>query len=181
MKTLVAYFSNSGNNKFLAEKITASLNCDSERIMPRLNAFPFIMLFSLLKMSLGIKTLVHPPQNYDRVILCGPILMGKLISPLRDFINKYNRNIHTLFFATSCGSSDAKKDGKFGYAHVFLQVKQLLGDRCVHCEAFPVDLALPDDQKDVGEAIMKTRLSDSNFTEELQKRLDGFTKKVLQS
>ena len=181
MKTLVVYFSNSGNNKFLAEKIAAFLKCDSEPIKPWLNIFPFIMLFSILKMSLGIKTLKHPLQEYDRIVLCGPILMGKLISPLHAFINKYNRNIQTLFFATCCGSSDAKKDGKFGYAQVFLHVKRLLGDRCVHCEAFPIDLVLPDDQKDLGEAIMKTRLSDNNFTDDLQKRIEDFTKKVLQS
>ncbi|HEX7510626.1 MAG TPA: hypothetical protein VF335_04955, partial [Chitinivibrionales bacterium] len=66
-------------------------------------------------------------------------------------------------------------------AQVFLHVKRLLGDRCVHCEAFPIDLVLPDDQKDLGEAIMKTRLSDNNFTDDLQKRIEGFAKKVLQS
>jgi len=44
-------------------------------------------------------------------------------------------------------------------------------------KAFPIDLVLPDDQKDLGEAIMKTRLSNNNFTDDLQKRIERFCEK----
>jgi hypothetical protein len=73
---------------------------------------------------------------------------------------------------------DTEKDGKFGYARVFQQVKDLIGDRCIRCEAFPIKLVVPDDKKDDNEAIMKIRLSDANFKGEIQKRLDDFIQKA---
>ena len=178
MKTLVVYYSNTSSNKYLAEKIAHVLECDSEAIKPRFDFFPALMLFSLVRTSMGIKTLDHKLNDYDRIILCGPVWMGQLVSPLRDFINKYRRNIKNLYFVTCCGSSDAAKDEKFGHALVFRRVKLMLGDKCVHCEAFPIGLVLPQDKQKDGNAIMKTRLSDHNFTGEIQRRFEHFIQKT---
>jgi flavodoxin len=180
MKTLVAYYSNTGSNKYLAEKIAHSLKCDSEAINPRLNFFPVLMLFSLAKTSLGVKSLGCKVNEYDRIILCGPIWMGQLVSPLRDFINKYRKNIKELHFVTCCASTYAAKDMKFGHALVFNKVKTMLGNRCVRCDAFPIGLVLADDKQKDNNAILKTRLSDHNFTGEIQRRFDEFVQKAVQ-
>ena len=66
--------------------------------------------------------------DYDRVILCGPIWMGRLIPPLRTFLLKYKHIIRQLYFVTCCGSSDAKKDEKFGHALVFREVENIMED-----------------------------------------------------
>ena len=92
MKTIVVYYSNKGSNKYLAGKISKKLSCPIEEIKPRLNVF----LLFLMKIHLGIKPLKHKIKEYDRVILCGPIWMGKLIPPLRSFIKKYNNKICKL-------------------------------------------------------------------------------------
>jgi flavodoxin len=173
MKILIAYYSNTGSNKYLADKIAQALSCDIEAIKPRLNLFPLLMFFSVIKAGLGIKSLKHKVKEYDRIILCGPIWMGKFISPLRDFINKHGPNVKKLYFVTCCGSTDAAKRERFGHALVFDEVHKILGDKCIHCEAFPIGLVLPADNKD-NNAIMKTRLSDQNFTGEIQKRFDNF-------
>ena len=131
------------------------------------------MLSSIIKTGIGIKTLTHKLDEYDRIILCSPIWMGRIISPLLDFINKYRASIKRLYFATCCGSSDAAKNDRFGHAIVFNKVKKMLGDKCIHCEAFPIGLVLPEDKKDTN-AVMKTRLSDNNFAGEIQKRFDNF-------
>jgi len=178
MKTLVAYYSNSGNNKYLAEKIAGKLSCDIEAIKPRLNVFPFLILFSLTKASLGIKSLKCKVNEYDRVIICSPIWMGMIISPLADFIRKYRKDIDHLYFATCCGSSDAVKRQKFGHDLVFDKIKSILGDKCIHCEAFPVGLVLPEDKRADGSAMMKARLSEENFKGDIQKRFEDFMKKV---
>jgi len=178
MKTLVVYYSNTGSNKYLAEKIAHNLQCDIEAIEPRLNFFPLLMFFSITKTGFGIKTFSHKVNEYDRIILCGPIWMGQLISPLRDFINKNRTNINKLYFASCCGSSDSAKHGKFGYAKIFDKVKNILGDKCVHCEAFPISLALDEAKKEDGNAVMKTRLSDNNFAGEIQKRFEKFVQIV---
>ena len=90
-KTIVYYYSRKGSNMFLAERIAKDLNCDIEKIKPRLNIF-FFMLFSL---NFGIKKLRHQPENYERILLCGPIWMGKFIPPLKSFVKKY-KNISRL-------------------------------------------------------------------------------------
>jgi menaquinone-dependent protoporphyrinogen IX oxidase len=178
MKTLVLYYSRTGSNKYLAEKIAHTLQGDIEAITPRLNLFPVLLLLSSIKISMGVKALKHRVHDYDAIIVCGPVWMGQLISPLRDVIKKHCTRIKHLYFATCCGSSDSKKDDKFGYSNVFLQVKRLAGDTCVHCEAFPIDLVLPEDKKKDDDAVMNTRLSDHNFTGHIQRRLENFIQKV---
>jgi flavodoxin len=173
-KFIVIYYSRTGNNKYLAEKITQTLQCEIEVIMPRLNVF----LLMLMKISLGNKKLKHNLKEYENIILCGPIWMGKLISPLQSFIKKYSKKINRLYFVTCCGSGDAVKDEKFGHNLVFKIIQNLLGEKCIHCEAFPIVLALPEKDREKGELVMKTRFSDSNFIDELQHRFDGLIQRI---
>jgi flavodoxin len=170
MKTIVVFYSNKGSNKYLAEKISKSLSCDIEEIKPRLNVF---FLF-LMNIHLGIKSLKYSINDYERVILCGPIWMGKFIPPLRSFVNKYFRQIKKLVFVTCCGSTFKNKDEKFGHNLVFNAVKSIAGDKCIHCEAFPIGIVLPDDHKDDTDAFMKTHLNDDNFKGEMLERYEKF-------
>lgn len=178
MKVLVVYYSNSGNNKYLAEKIAKKTNGDIQSIEPRLNAVPFVMLFSVSKISMGIKPIRYKVKEYDRVVVCGPIYMGLLISPLRAFISKYKRDIKKLFFVTCCGSDDTQKDTRFGYSRVFQKVKNIIKNSYGGSEAFPISLALPEEKRKDQDAIMKTRLSDSNFNDELQTKLENVIQKI---
>lgn len=174
MKTIVVYYSRKGSNSYLARKIAVTLSCDIERIRPRLNAF---MLF-LMDIHLGIWPLKHKIREYDRVILCGPIWVGRFIAPLRRFAKKYKNQIKQLVFVTCCGSTFDKKDDKFGHGLVFNKVKDVLNEKLLHCEAFPVDLVLPEDKKNDDAAFMETHLNDSNFKGEIQERFDRFIKMV---
>lgn len=178
MNPLVVYYSNSGNNRFLAEKIAQALSCDIEQIRPRIGGFPVLALFSVLKTSPGIKPIDHRVSDHDPIIVCGPIWMGQIIAPLRGFIKKYLQEMKHLYFVTCCGSDDAKKDDKFGYGGVFAKVKALAGDNCIGCEAFPIGWSLPEEKRSDDEAMMKARLSEDNFSGELQVRLDAFVEKV---
>jgi menaquinone-dependent protoporphyrinogen IX oxidase len=170
MKTIVVYYSRKGSNKYLAEKISAHLNCDIEAIRPILNVF-FLMLFG---MSLGIKKIKVRVEDYDRVILVGPIWMGKFIAPLKSFVKKYSKKIKNLVFVTCCGSTYEKKDEKYGHGIVFREIVQLLKDKKVDCHAFPIVLVFPEDKKDDGQEFMKTHLNDGNFSGEIKTRFDEF-------
>ena len=125
-----------------------------------------------MNINLGIKPLKHNIQEYDKVVLCGPIWMGKLIPPLRSFINKYYHEINALIFVTCCGSIDAKKDEKFGHGLVFKEVEKILNNKCILCQAFPVGLVLPDAKKEDADAFMKTHLNDENIKGEIQERFE---------
>ena len=118
------------------------------------------------------------PQNYERIILCGPIWMGKLIVPLKNFVQKYFNNIRSLTFVTCCGSNFEKKDEKFGHNFVFKQIKNLLKEKCHHCEAFPITLVFPEDLKDEGTGFMKIHLNEENFKGEILDRYGKFIKRL---
>ncbi|MFZ4457159.1 MAG: flavodoxin family protein [Bacteroidales bacterium] len=173
-KIIVVYYSNKGSNKYLAEKIAKSLSCEIEEIKPRLNNF---ILF-LMTINFGIKPLKHNIKEYDKVILCGPIWMGKFIPPLRSFVKKYFLKINKLIYVTCCGSTELKKDEKFGYGLVFKEVENIVKDKCILCQAFPIGLVLPDDKKDDTNTFMETHLNDDNFKGEIQKQFNSFIKKV---
>ena len=172
--TIVVYYSNKGSNVYLAEKISRRLSCDIEEIRPRLNVF----LLFLMNIHFGIKPLKNNLNEYKKVILCGPIWMGRFIPPLRSFVKKYHQSINKLIFVTCCGSPDDKKNEKFGHGLVFKEVESILKDKCVLCRAFPIALVLPDDKKDDADAFMKTRLTDENFKGKIQERFDNLIQQV---
>jgi flavodoxin len=174
MKTITVYYSSKGSNKYLAGEISKKLSCDIEEIKPRLNIF----LLFLMNIHLGIKPLKHNIKEYNTIILCGPVWMGKLIPPLRSFIMKYNNEFKKLIFVTCCGSTYLKRDEKFGHGLVFKEVENILKEKCILCQAFPVGLVLPDDQKEDPDAFMKTHLNDTNFKGEILTEFDNFIKKV---
>ncbi len=168
MKSLVLYYSQKGSNRYLAEKIAKELNCEIEAIRPRLNA-QFLMMAGL---NFGIHRLQREVANYDRIILCGPIWMGKLIAPLRSFTKQHLLNIRQLVFVTCCGSSFEKKDEKFGHGLVFKQVRELLKEKCIHCQAFPIGLVLPPEKREDSDLMMKTHLNDGNFKGEIAEKFE---------
>lgn len=169
-KTIVYYYSVKGNNRFLATKISQALNCDIEEIRLRLNVFPLM----LMGITAGIRKLNNTPENYDRVILCGPVFVGKFITPLRLFVVKYTKKIRKLVFITCCGSGFDQKDKKFGHGLVFNKIKEVMGEKRVHCEAFPITLVVPEDKREDPDSVMKTRLSEANFKGEIAERFDRF-------
>lgn len=174
MKTIVYVYSHKNSNRYLANKIATDLKCEIEEIKPRLNAH----LLMLMGINFGNTKLKTKVEDYDRIILCGPIWIGRLIVPLKNFVNKHINKINKLIFVTCCGSTYAKKDEKFGHNLVFNQMKKLLGEKCQHCEAFPISLVLPDEQKEDSDAFMKTHLNDENFRGEIVEIYDNFIRKM---
>lgn len=174
MKTLVIYYSHKGSNKFLAEKISSELNCDLEALKPRINSH----LLFIMNIGFGNKKLNVKLENYDRIILCGPIWVGKFIKPLKSFVNKNIDKINNLIFVTCCGSNYEKKDEKFGHGLVFKQVKNILGEKCRSCHAFPITLLLPEEQKDDPDAFMKIHLNQSNFEGKIKERFNQFIEQI---
>ncbi len=174
MKTIVYYYSHKGSNKYLANKIAKDLDCDIEEIIPRLNSH----LLMLMKLNFGNRKLKSQIENYDRIILCGPIWMGQLIVPLHNFVAKNISRIKQLIFVTCCGSNFDNKDEKFGHNNVFKELRKLAEDKCLHCEAFPITLVLPDELKDNTDAFMKTHLNDANFKGKIHKIYDALISKL---
>lgn len=177
-KSIVVYYSKTGSNKYLANRISDNLNCEIEEIKPKVKSFFLLMIFSLLKISPGIHDLKRDLNDYNRVILCGPIWMGNFISPLNGFIKKYLDKISNIYFVTCCGSSYLEKDSKFGHNKVFDKLKEVLVDKNLHCEAFPITLVVPKEKAEDSNEVMNTRLSDENFKGEILVRFNDFIDKL---
>jgi len=158
-KTLLVYYSNTGNNKFLAHKIAQHLNCETEEIKPALNK----QLLLLAGLGFGLKKTLKNPANYDRVILCGPVWMGSFIYPLRKFIEKYRNEVKEWLFITCCGSSYNLKDDKYGHEMVFKKIRERFPSLNIKCKALPITLTMSEELQEDTEAMMKTRLNNDNF------------------
>jgi hypothetical protein len=177
-KTLILYYSRTGNNLFLTEKLGQELEADVEAIRPWGNIFGLLLVFSMIRLSFGIRAVRHDVSRYDRVILCGPIWTGRLISPIRDVIRRYRKRVREFAFVTACGSNDDIKDEKFGYGRVFGEAKKLARGKLIHCEAFPVPMALPKGKEVDDAEVLNIRLNDINFGYQLEPRFQAFVEKV---
>lgn len=175
--TLVLYYSNTGNNKFLAHKMADQLNADIEEIIPRINIFPFTMFSSLFGIASSIKPLKYSISNYSSIICVGPIWAGALLSPLRSVLKMCQKTDTQVFFATCCGTGEDDCDGKFGYQKVFEKAEALLG-RPIAKEAFSIKLVVPEDKLQDGDYLMKVRLNDDNFEGKIAEKLKAFVKKI---
>jgi menaquinone-dependent protoporphyrinogen IX oxidase len=173
----VLYYSNTGNNRFIAQKIATSLSGDLIPIVPKTKSIPILIFQSWLRMG-RIHEIKEDLSVYQKIILCGPIWTGLLISPLRSFLKKYKEDINQLVFVTSCGSKDEEKDNRFGYASIFKEVEKIMGDQNVYCEAFPIALIIPKDKLDDADFVMNARLTDESFTGAIQERFHEFIRKV---
>ena len=178
MKILIVYYSRSGNNRFLAEKLAKDISADIMEIHPRANAFALLAIASLTHLSLGNRTIKTNIDDYDTLIICGPIWMGQLISPLRDFIRKFRKLIKKLYFVTCCGGGEDTKDSKFGYSQVFNQAQLLLDGAYAGAEAFPIDLIVPPELKGKSEEIMKLKLNEGNFKGAIADKYAAFIKTI---
>ncbi|HNY23077.1 MAG TPA: hypothetical protein PKO22_13105 [Treponemataceae bacterium] len=176
MKTLVAYYSKSGNNEYLARRLASELGCDCERIAPRFGGMFFQLLFTAFKKGFGIRSLSRDPAGYDRVVVCGPLWMGHLAYPALAFIKRHGVKIPSLCFATCCGCDDSQKDDQFGYGAVFTMLEGMMRGKLIAAEAFSVGMILPEGAP--SEEVMKARLSDANFTGAIAERFARFLVKV---
>lgn len=180
-KIAVVFYSKSGSNRYLAERTAEALKGELIGIKPRVSPLAFQLLASSTGLSLGNRRMKRDISLYDSVVLCGPIWMGQLIAPLRDFIGKYGSAIKKLHFITCCGSTDSSKDDKFGYAHVLRKVETEMPEKVGIMEAFPIELVLPRDKKNDDQAMMNTRLNDSNFIGEIKERFDSLISRITAS
>ncbi len=174
MKNIVVYYSRKGSNRFLASRISQSLGCELLEIRPRINTF-FLFLFNF---NPGIRRMKKDFSQYDRVIMCGPIWMGRFIPPLRGFVRRYKNQIKDLIFVTCCGSTYEKSEEKFGHGLVFKQVKSSLDGKCSLCQAFPVGMVLPPEKREDPNAFMENHLNNENFKGDILDIFNSFIEKL---
>ncbi len=93
MKTLVVYYSQSGNAQWMAERIAAALSADMLRLVPK-KAYPakgFGKYFfgggsAVMKETPELEPYEADPGKYGRIVFVTPVWAGTVTPPLRTFI-----------------------------------------------------------------------------------------------
>jgi flavodoxin len=113
-RTLVAYYSRSGNTQALARELGAALGADVEEIVePRHRRGPGGYVRSLIDVFTGRSPPVAVPHNdpakYDLVLLGGPVWAGHIASPLRSFAGRYAADAPQIAFFCTEGGQGAER------------------------------------------------------------------------
>ncbi|MGI9476956.1 MAG: flavodoxin family protein [Hyphomicrobiaceae bacterium] len=110
MRTLVVYYSLTGNTKRTAELVAAECQADLERIVDLKDRSGAWALFqtggeALFKRSAPIRPTDMEPGQYDLVILGTPVWAWTMSSPMRTYIEQHAANFkHVAFFCTEGGT-----------------------------------------------------------------------------
>ena len=135
MKTLVVYYTRTGNAKFIAETIAAELGADIEEVIDSKNrqgTFSFISAGkdATLAKETDIAQTKRTPASYDLIIIGQPIWAGSPTPAIRTYLNKNDLSGKkvALFFS----------DGTSGLGQAIEKTKVLMPN-----STFVGELALP--------------------------------------
>jgi len=108
MKTLIVYYSFTGNNELIAHVLQERLSCDLVRIETVKKRTKFsIFLDFVFHREPAIRSLEVPLGEYDRLVILGPIWAGKIASPVRTFLRTQKHRINRYAFLTVCGGGQS--------------------------------------------------------------------------
>ena len=119
MKSLVIYFTRSGNTTKVAEEIAAALGADIELLKDDVKrGGPVGFLKSGREAKSGamvnLKPLAHDPTTYDLVVVGTPVWARMVSSPVNTFLRTVNRgNARLAWFCTVGASSESFKENCF--------------------------------------------------------------------
>lgn len=121
MRVLVVYYSRSGFTKKLAIKLAENLNADIEELIDKNErkgfwGFMISGYEAVTRKEAKIFPLIKNPENYELVIVCSPVWVSSLSSPVRAFLNKNKDKIKNIAFISSYKSSAGK---------IFIQMEQI--------------------------------------------------------
>jgi flavodoxin len=116
MRSLVVYYSRTGNTRKIAEELANALECDIEEIVDTKNRSG-ILGFLRSGRDAGnrkltvIKDIINDPSNYDLLIIGTPIWGGHVSTPVRTYIHQNQANLNNVAFFCTAGGN--KFDGAF--------------------------------------------------------------------
>jgi flavodoxin len=106
MKTLVAFYSRTGNTKKVAEKIAAKLNANVEEIIDKKKRSGIFGWFGAAwdaaKKRFTVIETKFNPEEYDLVIIGTPVWASDISPAVRTYINNYKLKNIALFCTYGC-------------------------------------------------------------------------------
>ena len=110
MKSLVVYYSRTGNTRKVARDISNAMNSDIEEIIDTKKRTGPIGFMGAGKDGKGkkltkIKEITIDPQNYDLVIIGTPIWAWNMSAPVRTYLTTYGKKFNNVAFFCTFGGN----------------------------------------------------------------------------
>lgn len=110
MRTLIVYYSLTGNTQKIAEALALAFKADNERLQDRtVRSGVFGTLRTAYQALFSrpgeIRDVSADPGQYDLLILGGPVWVMKLAPPMRSYILKEKKRFNKVAFFCTEGSS----------------------------------------------------------------------------
>jgi flavodoxin len=114
MKTLIVFFSLTGNTRKIAQAISEELNGTLEEIQDTRNrngiaGYLLSIMEAIFKKRSKIQEVKHDPSAYDLVIIGTPVWAFNISSPVRTYLEQKKNSINEAAFFVTCTASGGKK------------------------------------------------------------------------
>lgn len=115
MRTLVVYYSRTGNNRRIASELAEALGADIEELKEeadRSGKVGYMMAGrdAMRRRPARLLPLSHNPANYDLVVLGGPCWAFTMCTPTRTYGIEHRHSLRKVaFFATAGSGGSAQK------------------------------------------------------------------------
>lgn len=111
MRSLIVYYSHTGNNEKLAYVLKERLDCDIYKISELKERKTISILFNFLfKRNTKLTDCNANLKEYDSIILVAPVWAGRIATPMRAFIEGEKNNIRNYSFISLCNGETGQKD-----------------------------------------------------------------------
>lgn len=168
-KTLIAYYSWTGNNEYLAKDLQKRLNCDILKISEVKKRTGFKTLLDIMfKRKPNIVHLNANLNSYDKIILISPIWAGRVANPLETFLLNQRGNINKYSFISMCTGTDAED--------VRSQLTELTRRNPIALQTLKINDVLPNEMKNTMKAT-NYRINDKDY-KFFKKDIDNFLKNI---
>jgi len=112
-KTLVVFYSQTGNTRLVSEAIAGSLDADVEEIKEKGSRAGMLGFLrsgyeAVFRKLPHIEPIHKNPDEYDLVIIGSPVWAGRLSSPVRTYMSLYGDKIKKVAFLATCGLGSGK-------------------------------------------------------------------------
>ncbi len=117
MKTLVVYYSRTGNTSKVGKKLADQIGADTERIKDKKNRTTPLIGFiragyhAFKRKETEIGKIKHDPSDYDLVVVGTPVWAGSITPAVRTYLNRYREKLSKVGFYCTSGGGDV--DGVF--------------------------------------------------------------------
>jgi flavodoxin len=129
MKTLVAYYSRTGNTKRVAEALAETLNADIEAIVSdtKDKGMGRLAMQAFLRTHAKIEPTTKDAASYDLVVVGSPVWAGKMSSPIRTYLARNKKKFTNVAFFCTHGRPDSEGSAKMLESMAALSGKKAAG------------------------------------------------------